>query len=128
MEKLLAADVRQNGLREKLRVYRVEKSRVIIIEMSSESPQLAARIPDAIANAYLAMQLKAKKQSNTDATDWLEPEIDDLRQRVKDAEARAEGERKLIEAKNQLKNELILQEAGLRFIDNLPTRIRDRSE
>jgi len=74
--------------REKLRVYRVEKSRVIVIEMSSESPQLAARIPDAIAKAYLAMQVEAKKRSNTDATAWLEPEIADLRQRVKDAEAK----------------------------------------
>jgi exopolysaccharide transport family protein len=74
--------------REKLRVYRVEKSRVIVIEMSSQSPRLAAEIPNAIAKAYLAMQVEAKKQSNTDATAWLKPEIADLTNRVKEAEAK----------------------------------------
>ena len=32
--------------REKLNVYRVEKSRVIVIEMSSEDPELAAEDPE----------------------------------------------------------------------------------
>ena len=74
--------------REKLNVYRVEKSRVIVIEISSEDPKLAAEIPNAIADAYLAVQRGAKLQSNADATDWLEPEIADLSKRVKEAEAR----------------------------------------
>ena len=73
--------------REKLNVYRVEKSRVIVIEFSSEDPKLAAEIPNAIADAYLAVQRGAKQQSNSDATDWLEPEIADLTKRVKEAEA-----------------------------------------
>jgi len=76
------------AFREKLNVYRVEKSRVIVIEMSSESPKLAADIPNAIADAYLAVSRDAKLQSNADATDWLEPEIATLTKRVKDAEAR----------------------------------------
>ena len=74
--------------REKLNIYRVEKSRVIVIEMSSESPELAAKIPNTIAEVYLAVQRGAKLQSNADATDWLAPEIADLSKRVKDAEAR----------------------------------------
>ena len=61
--------------REKLNIYRVEKSRVIVIEMSSESPELAAKIPNTIADVYLAVQRAAKLQSNADATDWLAPEI-----------------------------------------------------
>ena len=43
------------AFREKLSVYRVEKSRVIVIEMSSEDPKLAAEIPNALADAYLAV-------------------------------------------------------------------------
>ena len=74
--------------REKLNIYRVEKSRVIVIEMSSENPELAAKIPNTIADVYLAVQRGAKLQSNADATDWLAPEIADLSKRVKDAEAR----------------------------------------
>lgn len=76
------------SFREKLTVYRVEKSRVIVIQFSSEDPRLAADVPNAIADAYLAFQRGSKLESNTEATDWLKPEIDDLNQRVKDAEAR----------------------------------------
>src|SRR5690606_23419425 len=45
-------------------------------------------VPNAIADAYVAGQEQAKRLSNADATQWLEPEIDDLRQRVRQAEAR----------------------------------------
>jgi exopolysaccharide transport family protein len=75
-------------MRENLSVYRVEKSRVIVIEFSSEDPKLAAAIPNAIANAYIAAQGNAKLESNSAATDWLAPEIADLSRRVKDAEAK----------------------------------------
>ncbi|TIS54131.1 MAG: chain-length determining protein [Mesorhizobium sp.] len=75
-------------MREKLNVYSVEKSRVIVIEFSSEDPRLAADIPNAIADAYIALQGNAKLESNSAATDWLAPEIADLSKRVKDAEAK----------------------------------------
>ena len=72
--------------REKLTVYRVEKSRVIVIEMSSEDPKLAAEIPNTLADTYIAVQGAAKQMSNSAATDWLEPEIANLSKRVKEAE------------------------------------------
>jgi exopolysaccharide transport family protein len=76
------------AFREKLNVYRVERSRVIVIEFSSEDPKLAAEVPNAIADAYLAVSRDAKLLSNSDATDWLAPEVADLSKRVKEAEAR----------------------------------------
>lgn len=76
------------AVREKLSVYRVEKSRVIVIEFSSEDPKLAAEVPNAIADAYIAVSRDAKQLSNADATDWLKPEIEDLTRRVKEAEAK----------------------------------------
>lgn len=76
------------AFREKLSVYRVERSRVIVIEFSSEDPRLAAEVPNTLAEAYIAVQRDAKLESNSDATAWLEPEIADLGKRVKDAEAR----------------------------------------
>lgn len=75
-------------MREKLTVYRVEKSRVIVIEFSSQDPKLAADIPNAIADTYIAVQGGAKQESNSAATGWLAPEIEDLSKRVKDAEAK----------------------------------------
>ncbi len=76
------------AFRERLTVYRVENSRVIVIEFSSQDPRLAAEVANAVADAYVAMQGEAKLQSNNSATQWLEPEIEDLRKRVKDAESR----------------------------------------
>ena len=76
------------AVREKLSVYRVEKSRVIVIEFASEDPKLAAEAPNVIADAYIAVSRDAKQLSNSDATDWLKPEIEDLTRRVKEAEAK----------------------------------------
>ncbi|MGE0279822.1 MAG: GumC family protein [Rhizobiaceae bacterium] len=75
-------------MREKLDVYRVERSRVIVIEFSSEDPKLAAAIPNAIADEYLQVSTAAKLDSNASATGWLQPEIADLTKRVKEAEAK----------------------------------------
>lgn len=76
------------SFRDKLKVYRVEKSRVIVIEMTSENPQRAAEISEAVARAYLEGQTEAKLGSNTEATAWLSDEIEDLSRRVKEAEAK----------------------------------------
>ena len=75
-------------MREKLNVYGVEKTRIIAVEFSSEDPKLAAAIPDAIAAAYIAGQGAAKLESNNAAADFLAPEIADLQQQVKIAEAK----------------------------------------
>lgn len=76
------------AFREKLQVFRVERSRVIVVQFSSEDPQLAAQVPNAVADAFITVQRDAKLESNTDATAWLEPEIATLTDRVRDAEAR----------------------------------------
>ena len=50
------------AFRDKLTVFRVERSRVIAISFSSRSPKLAADIPNAIADTYLAFSRDAKSQ------------------------------------------------------------------
>ena len=72
----------------KLQVYQVERSRVIGIQFSSKDPQLAAAIPNAIAKVFLSLQSGAKLQSNSEASRWLEPEIANLREKVREAEAK----------------------------------------
>lgn len=71
---------------EKLQVYQVEKSRVIGIQFTSKDPKLAAAIPNAMADVYLSLQSGAKLDSNSDAARWLEPEIANLREKVREAE------------------------------------------
>lgn len=76
------------ALREKMTVHQVEESRVIVVEFTSKDRQLSAAVPRAIAEAYVSLQRDAKLQSNSDATEWLELEIKDLRARVREAESR----------------------------------------
>lgn len=76
------------AMRERLKIYRVERSRVIVISFESKDAQLSAKIPDTIADIYLQKQREQKINSDSRATDWLGPEIESLRSRVKAAEAR----------------------------------------
>ncbi|MDE1990910.1 MAG: exopolysaccharide transport family protein [Rhizobiaceae bacterium] len=71
---------------EKLQVYQINSSRVIGISFTSRDPELAASVPNAMAQVYLSMQSGAKLDSNSEATRWLEPEIANLREKVSEAE------------------------------------------
>ena len=73
---------------QKLDVYAVPGSRVIGIEFSSEDAELAAKVPNALVDAYLASQSGAKLENNIDASAWLEPEIAKLRDKVRESEAK----------------------------------------
>jgi uncharacterized protein involved in exopolysaccharide biosynthesis/Mrp family chromosome partitioning ATPase len=75
-------------MRKKLNVYSIDDSRVIVLEFASADRKLAAKIPNDIATAYLRLQGDAKSDSNSEATQWLEPEIEALRTKVRDAEAK----------------------------------------
>ncbi len=75
---------------EKLNVYPIDKSRVIVIEFTSHDPDLAARAANAIAQAYLTFQQAAKQEQARSAGQWLSGEIDKLRRKVSEAEAKVE--------------------------------------
>lgn len=75
-----------NAFKEKLSVYQVDKSRVIGIEFTSKDPKLAAAVPNAMMDVYRSLQSGAKLDSNSDAVRWLETEIANLREKVRDAE------------------------------------------
>ena len=77
-----------SAMHDKLNVYAVEKTRAIAIEFASKDPRLAAEIANGIADAYIASRSDAKLESNAAATDFLAPEIADLQNRVRDAEAK----------------------------------------
>jgi polysaccharide biosynthesis transport protein len=76
---------------ERLTVFPVEKSRVIVIDFLSENPELAARVANAIADAYLKRQQEAKQDQARSAGQWLSGEIDNLRKKVADSEAKVEA-------------------------------------
>ena len=75
---------------DRLTVYAVDKSRVIVVEFQSRDPDLAARVANSIADGYLVLQQNAHQEQAKAASQWLSGEIDKLRTKVSDAEARVE--------------------------------------
>src|SRR5206468_4093975 len=75
---------------ERLAVFPVDKSRVISVEFQSSDPELAARVANTVADNYLAVQQTARQEQTRAAGRWLSGEIDVLRKRVAEAEAKVE--------------------------------------
>jgi succinoglycan biosynthesis transport protein ExoP len=76
---------------DRLSAYAVDKSRVIVIEFQSFDPDLAARAANAIAEKYLSLQQVAKQDQARSAGQWLSGEIEKLRNKVSEAEAKVEA-------------------------------------
>ena len=74
-----------------LLVYPVGKSRIVAIEFRSKDAEIAARAANLIAELYLGLQEDAKKDQARSATTWLGANIESLRKRVAEAEARVEA-------------------------------------
>ena len=75
---------------DRLNVFAIEKSRVISVDFSSANPEVAARVANAVAENYLAMQQSAKQDQTRAAGNWLAVEIDKMRKKVEEAEAKVE--------------------------------------
>ena len=75
---------------ERLNVYAIEKSRVIAIDFSSANAELAARVANGVAETYLSLQQSAKQDQTRAAGSWLAVEIDKMRSKVAEAEAKVE--------------------------------------
>jgi uncharacterized protein involved in exopolysaccharide biosynthesis len=75
---------------ERLTAYAVDKSRVMVVEFQSRDPELAARVTNSIADGYLVLQQAARQNQAKAASQWLLIEIESLRKKVADAEARVE--------------------------------------
>ena len=78
---------------DRLTVFPVEKSRVIVIDFLSEDPELAARVANTIADTFLQLQSKVKQQQAQNAGQVLAGQIDILRKKVVEAESKVEAYR-----------------------------------
>jgi polysaccharide biosynthesis transport protein len=76
---------------DRLTVYAVDKSRVIVIDFLSQDPELAAQVANAIADEYLVRQRTAKQEQAATAVRWLSGEIQTMQKKVADAEAKVEA-------------------------------------
>jgi succinoglycan biosynthesis transport protein ExoP len=78
---------------DRLTVFPVEKSRVIVIDFLSEDPELAARVANTIADDYLQLLRKVKQEQAQTAGQVLAGQIETLRKKVVEAESKVEAYR-----------------------------------
>ncbi|MGL5139160.1 MAG: GumC family protein, partial [Beijerinckiaceae bacterium] len=78
---------------ERLKVFGLKKSRVIAVEFQSRDPELAAKMALGIAEEYIRQLEQAKRGSALSAGTWLGRTVEEARQRVAVAEAKAEAYR-----------------------------------
>ncbi|MEO0920111.1 MAG: GumC family protein, partial [Pseudomonadota bacterium] len=76
------------AMRERLDVFPVDQSRVIVIQFTSESADLAAQVPNALAEAYVTIESSARLESTSEASRFLASEIEQLQESVRIAEGR----------------------------------------
>jgi len=74
----------------RLTVDKLENSRVIAVRFTSTDPVLAAKVANAIADNYIALQLDAERQSTLQAAQWLGEQVGELRKNLETAEAKVE--------------------------------------
>lgn len=74
----------------RLNVNRIGRSRALDIRFTATSPDLAARFANGLADAYLADQLRAKRQATAGAQTYLDARVQELRDRVNASERRIE--------------------------------------
>jgi succinoglycan biosynthesis transport protein ExoP len=104
---------------EGLDVSRVGRTYVLEILYTSPSPELAARIAQAVAEAYLTDQLDSKYDATRRASDWLQARIAELRQKSLDTDLAVQkfkSEKGLISAGGQLVSEQKLSELNSALI------------
>lgn len=77
----------------RLSVNTVDGSRVIEVSFTSKVPRTAADVANALANEYLTWQQGEKLRQNRDASKWLSAQIEELRQKVAQSEAKVEKHR-----------------------------------
>lgn len=92
-------------LAQRMQIHRAQKTYVLDIEVSSESAAKAARLANAIAEAYIAAQIAAKSEEASKANALISARLTELREDVRLAEVRADEFRKA--------NQIITSEGGI---------------
>jgi polysaccharide biosynthesis transport protein len=102
-----------NALKRKVQVKRAERTYVVDVNVSSRDPVKAARIANAIAQAYLAEQTDVRSDAARQVSQSLSARLNELKDRVRDAEDRVEtfkARNNIVGAGGQLVNEQQLSE------------------
>jgi capsular exopolysaccharide synthesis family protein len=103
------------ALKSRLEVRRDALSYIIEVRFLSHDAEKAARIANAIVDAYIVDQLDAKYQSTLRASNWLEDRIRDLRDKASAAEQAVvdyQRDHNIVVVDNSLANHNVVDPAG----------------
>jgi succinoglycan biosynthesis transport protein ExoP len=104
---------------DKLSIEPVRETQLVRVRFDSADPNLAARVADAHAKAYIASTLDARADATKSAAEWLAARVDSLRKDLQASEARLQAYRE---------QEQIVDVSGLKTlpaaeISNLSSRL-----
>ena len=107
------------ALQADLSVNRVTGTYVLTLDYASVDPQLAAKIAQAFADAYLTDQLDSKYEATRRAGDWLQNRISELREKSLQSDLAVQkfrAEKGLITTDGQLISEQQLQQINSQLV------------
>jgi polysaccharide biosynthesis transport protein len=102
-----------NGLRRSIKVKRAERTYVVDVSVTTREPEKSARIANAIAQSYLMEQTDVRSDAARQVSQSLSARLDELKERVRAAEDRAESfkaRNNILNANGQLVDEQQLTE------------------
>ena len=102
-----------NALKRKLQVKRAERTYVVDVSVSSQDPAKAARLANAVAQAYLAEQTDVRSDAARQISQSLSARLNELKDRVRAAEDRVvtfKARNNIVGASGQLVDEQQLSE------------------
>jgi succinoglycan biosynthesis transport protein ExoP len=105
--------------KKKLDIQRVAMSYVIEIGFTSQNPDRAAQIANAVANTYIEDQLDVRYQATQRANDWLQKRLQTLRQETSAAERAVidyKANNNIVAAGGKLMNEQQLTELNSQLV------------
>ncbi len=97
-----------NALRQRVQVKRAERTYVVDVSVSSAEPAKAARLANAVAQAYLAQQTQVRADAARQVSNSLTARLNELKQSVRNAEDRVQAfkaSHNIVDANGQLINE-----------------------
>jgi len=70
----------------RLRVQPIEHSRLVLVSLDSQDPNLAAKGANAVASSYIQESLEAHWEATQKAREWLSQQLDDLKIKLEKSE------------------------------------------
>ena len=108
------------ALQQSIYIQRLGRSLSIVIGFTSPDPELAARVPNAYAEAYIADQEAAIRLRADESRDWLQQQMQGLRQDLFEAELAVEDFRAangLAQPGGQLISERMIVDLNLKIVE-----------